>query len=115
MPLILTDAFERVRRRVIKSYPFAANDVSTSLAVIADRPEIAPVCPGFAPFTIRKQRVAMREYKIPERKGLRLIYMVSDGAVVPVHLYKKGHPPQEHQVVAEVKAQLRAIIEELRK
>lgn len=111
--MTMTAAFERVRNKVIKSYPFAAKDVSSSLTAIAERPEMAPVCPGFSPLTIRKQRIAMREYKIPERKGLRLVYMVSENAVVPVHLYKKGHPPQEHQVVAEVKAQLRAIIEEL--
>ena len=111
--LILLGAFDRVRRKVAKAYPFAANDISAALDAISARPEAAPVYPGFAPFTVRKQRIAMREYKIPERKGLRLVYLVAHDAVVPVHLYKKGHPPQEHQVLSEVKMQMREIVKEL--
>lgn len=114
LELVLTEAFARVRRKITKAYQFSETDIDRAIDEIAAAPDAYPVYPGFAPHTLRKCRVAMRAYKIPERKGLRLIYLVGKSALAPIHIYKKGHPPQEHMVVSEIKAQLRAVIEELR-
>jgi hypothetical protein len=113
LELVLTEAFARVRRKITKAYQFSESDIDRAIDEITAAPDAHPVYPGFTPHTLRKCRVAMRAYKIPERKGLRLIYLVGKAALAPIHVYKKGHPPQEHMVVAEIKAQLREIIKEL--
>ena len=114
LKMVLTEAFSRARRKIIKAYQFSESDISRAIDEMAAAPDAHPVYPGFAPHTLRKCRVAMRAYKIPERKGLRLIYLVGKSALAPIHIYKKGHPPQEHMVVSEIKIQLREVIEELR-
>lgn len=58
-------------------------------------------------------RVALKEYRISERRGLRLIYLVfpEQEIIVPLVFYKKGKVGSEKDVIAKIKEQLRKYLD----
>jgi len=112
--LKLTKSFKLFLGRVIKKYPNSQNSINSFLSNLCKSPHQGDIYPGFSsPFTIRKVRIALKEYKISQRRGLRLIYGVKGNKIIPIFIYKKGHPPRENQVKKQIINALKDIVKEL--
>ena len=109
-----TRTFEASLDRALAKYPRSRDSVESTLEAIAANPGLGSRYPGFVEFQVFKARVALKEYGLSERKGLRVIYLVAtSGSVVPILAYKKGEPAKEHEVKARAVRALKQIIEEL--
>lgn len=73
------------------------------------------VYPGFAPLSVRKLRLGLPEYRIGQRRGLRLLFLtVPDrNKVIPLAIYRKKLFTKESDVKDLVKGALRALEHEL--
>jgi len=112
--LILTKSFNSFLAEIIKKYPNSQNSIESFLSNLCKSPHQGDVYPGFSsPFTIRKVRIALKEYKIGQQKGLRLIYGIKEDKIIPIFIYKKGKLSNEYRVKKQVITALKAIIKEL--
>ena len=107
--------FERQLKDIKKHFPLAADSIDNSIASLKENPLVGNAFPGFGDIHVRKKRLALKEYKLSESGGLRLIFMVSaeKSLVVPLHMYKKGRAGGENEVICQTKKQLKAIIADL--
>lgn len=109
-----TKPFERTKKAALKKYPRSEQEVETSLDELKTAPDVGDPYPGFGAVAVRKVRIALKEYNISARNGLRLIFMVAKETVVPIYMYKKGRPPQEKDVLRKAKDQLKEILSVLK-
>jgi hypothetical protein len=71
-----TESFNVFLAKIFKKYPNSQNSIEFFLSNLCTSPHQGDVYAGFsAPgeITIRKVRIALKEYKISQKKGLRLI------------------------------------------
>ena len=104
--------FSRLLKDILKKFPKSESSVLGLLATLSRNPMQGDRMPGFAPMHLRKLRAGLPEYRIGKSGGLRVIYMLHESRPEPlfVTVYYKGDYSSEHDVVALVKSNLRAIL-----
>ncbi|MDQ7830770.1 MAG: hypothetical protein RDU30_03475 [Desulfovibrionaceae bacterium] len=108
-----TKAFDKSLDKALSKYPKSKEGLERGLENI-DRTS-GDRYPGFQSAHLRKCRLPLSEYNISSRKGLRVVFLVTDGgSIVPVVVYKKGQPQRETEVVRLIKSALKDVLTELR-
>jgi len=109
-----TRAFETALSKALKSYPLSLKATSNAIDDLSSCVEAGDPYPGFG-HTVRKLRLPLKAYSIGKSKGLRLVYMVLQAkeTIVPLYIYKKGHPPQETDIRDGIRSAMKAILAEL--
>ena len=109
-----TRTFDAAFDRALKSYPLSVTATQSAIDSLPDNPDCGDLYPGLK-VQVRKLRLPLKAYRIGKSKGLRLIYMVlpDKQCLLPVYIYKKGHPQQESDVRDNIRVALRAILTEL--
>ena len=105
--------FDTKLKEFSKKYPLSSIHINTFINSLDNYYLKGVVYPGFANFQVRKIRLALKEYRISERKGLRLIYLVypEKEMIVPLVIYKKGEVGSEKEVIAQIKHQLKKYLD----
>jgi hypothetical protein len=110
-----TRSFENGMATCLKNYPRSVASVASTIDGLSKDPLQGDVYPGFGQVQVRKVRLALNEYGISKRDGLRLICLVDSRKelVVPLVIYRKGSTKSERDVIAAVRRQLKAVAEEI--
>lgn len=109
----LCDAYLRLEKKLLKSYPQAKDSFQKKYDAIIQNPEIGDAIPGFSAYGVRKTRIGAPCLRMGQSDGFRLIYMVGPTKVIPVFIYKKGKPEREDKIRAKIAELLEEIFAEL--
>ncbi|WP_291323774.1 hypothetical protein [Desulfonatronospira sp.] len=104
--------FESNKKSVLKKYPHSSATIENAIQGLVSRPEQGDLYPGFEGFQVRKIRIALPEYKLSSRKGLRLLFLYYEARkiVVPLYIYKKGDYKESQVKKATIEA-LKQVLE----
>lgn len=83
---------------------------------ICQNPLVGDRIPGFGDsFHLRKVRLGLKEYKIGDRGGIRVVFLVHEEKklVVPISCYKKGTYKRESEKINAVRRALKETLEEM--
>lgn len=113
-----TKAFDRYFEKALKKHPKSKNGITR---FIDNELTVVPIngdrYPGFGEgLDVRKVRIALVEYRINRRNGLRLLYLylVEKQTIVPLFIYIKSNFRSEHKIQADTKKALKEILVELK-
>ena len=112
--VVRTDVFGGDLKAIFKKYKKSSSSIEAFLDSLAENPQGDRI-PGFAEVHLKKARIPLKEYRIGESGGLRLVYLLipEKFKIVPVHIYSKSAYKGEQKVVANVRRNLRMIFQEL--
>lgn len=112
MKLIRRKSFEKQLSHVIKKFSKSKNNINKIINSLAIKTSQGDRIPGFKDAHLRKMRIALKEYNIGKRGGLRLIYLVdtSNEWVLPVTIYCKNDHRDESDIIQLTKVSLNAIL-----
>ncbi len=113
--ILRTASFETNMASCLEAYSRSIPSVEAVIAGLLREPNQGNVYPGFGQVQVRKLRVALKEYRLSKRDGLRLIFMVvpKRAMLVPLMVYRKGQFKSEGDVNSAIKEQLRRVAREL--
>lgn len=94
------ESFQKHLKRLFKKFPKSKKRLSSEIENLAANPSQGDVYPGFGGMEVRKVRLALSEYNMGKRKGLRLIYVfiVLKDKVVPLAIYQKNQYAAEDEI-----------------
>ncbi len=117
LEVTLLPAFKKFFNKALKSYPKSCEEIEKGLIEsLKNNPVQGDNYPGFGQsLSIRKIRIAIRQYKISKRNGLRLIYLhlLEKKLILPLVIYKKNQYKAEKEIKAIVLVQLKSILRDL--
>ena len=117
MPLEISfcPTFKALFEKTIASFIKSRKDVSESINSLKSGPT-GNTYPGFKEHVVKKIRIALKEYKIGKRKGLRFIYLYlkDKNKLIPLFIYKKGVFKNENKIKEKIKHVLPKILIELK-
>lgn len=109
-------SIKKDQKRIFKKFPKAQKRINGIIKSLTDNPRQGELYPGFnsEKLEVRKLRINLKEYKIGESKGLRLIYifLVIKDKVIPLLMYQKKEFSAEHKVITMIQTRLKKIYKE---
>jgi len=108
-----TGSFNARLKKIISKFPRSENRVKKEIAGLADDPNQGDPYPSFGAYSVRKMRIGLPEYNIGKSHGLRLIYLVVNDKIIPLHVYPKSQFRSESDVLKETKAALKEVLIDL--
>ena len=109
--------FQRDLERICELFPKSAAAIRAVVESLPDNPDAGDIYPNLKTIlTVRKQRIALKAYKLGKSDGLRLIFAVREEKrrILPLCLYsKKGEYAGERKVIALIKDRLKITLSEL--
>lgn len=107
--------FERQARLALKPFPNSAKHFDDAIAALSFTPRSGDRYPGFGLLEVRKVRIDLPEYRISQRKGLRVIflYIPEKNKIIALVCYLKKDIGSEREVLKLVKESLKQMAEEL--
>lgn len=114
-----TEAYERVRKNLIKDLSQADNDIKKVEDKATKKPNHGQTVSGKkyaseGQYTIRKIRGELKSSKGKgQRSSLRLIYIHKETSIIPLLIYEKKQFKQEKDVTSKVRKQFEEVKQEL--
>lgn len=106
--------FDRQLHSIFKKYKKSEKSVKDEIEALKENPALGDRMPGFSPLWVYKYRIALKEYDISKRRGLRVVYMVIDKTyLVMIAVYYKGDYRSESETVKMIREHLKEANEEL--
>jgi hypothetical protein len=100
--------FNRQLKEIVKKFSKSEKYINKAIDGLVDSIYSSDVIPKLN--GTRKLRLPLPEYKISKRKGLRIIFIVSGGKLLPVAIYYKGHMNDESDIIEMIKSNLKEIL-----
>lgn len=103
--------FHNQLKKILKKFPNSEKSISGHLDSLKNDPT-GNVIPGFSPYVVKKTRLALVEYRISKRAGLRVVYFVREekDEIMMISIYHKGAYKKESDIMTMLKENLKSIV-----